>query len=192
MTSVHLSEQDFELYVLDMLDVIDKAHVERHVTVCARCAAALAAEARAELRLQAAVAALKPQAARGAKPFDAPVPARHHEPGHGEQRWTGAVRTAMSAATLIVLVWSLGSVRLDTRYVPRRLPQEPRLSSTFSRASEEPAPSCEVETEELLCRVAVTGAATAELDPGSDAESRLVNSCAQPTMDVCRSEGPAL
>jgi hypothetical protein len=192
MSSDHLPQQSFELYVLDMLDVVDKARVEHHVAVCDRCASALAAEARAELSLQALVLGSKREAEHGASHFHEAVLARAHDAGPGEHRWSWAARTSMSAATLLVLVWSLGSVRLDTRYLPSRLPQEAELFTAFPSSSSEPAPSCEMESEELICRLAGAGAAPVDLGLASGVESRLENSCAPPTNDVCRAEDSAL
>jgi predicted anti-sigma-YlaC factor YlaD len=49
VSSIHLSEPELELYVIDGLDAIRAARVEAHVSECESCAASLAREARFEL-----------------------------------------------------------------------------------------------------------------------------------------------
>jgi anti-sigma factor RsiW len=191
MTREHLPQEQLELYVLDMLDGVDKADVERHVAGCARCASALAAEARAELDLQALVAGVKHLAERGERQIDAAPRARRRDQRAGEHRWSRAARMSMGGAALVVLVWSLGSARLDSRhYVPSRVPPGAELISSLPSSSSEPWSSGEVEVEEPLCPVS-TAAAPVEPEPSSDIEGPL-ESCAEPVTNLCRSEESGL
>lgn len=114
MSINHLPRQDLALYVLGELEPAPTARLEDHVAACAECAAALAAEAQLELKLQALVPRALQQlpapqvAARPVPVFIDKAPPR---------RWPLMAMLAVSLALLIGLSLSRPAPRqpLETR-----------------------------------------------------------------------------
>jgi len=127
----HLTPEQLEAYVLDLLDAAEAAAVERHVLVCPACADRLARESRVELAMEllargacaSAVLAAPPTLAFASSPSAAltTTPQRgpdRHSPAHtraqpglrpregaGPQRrrlpWAIGAAVTMAAATLL-------------------------------------------------------------------------------------------
>jgi hypothetical protein len=154
MSMNHLPEQDLALFVLGALEPAEMARLEAHVAVCPRCAAALAAEAQLEQKLQAAVPAalrelaLRPVAASPPpRPLPLPLP-MISEPSPARRRWPVAAMLAASLAVVLGL-----SVSRPPPSPPPRPPafDEAALSGLSVASASEPFSEWRPEAAPLQC-----------------------------------------
>jgi hypothetical protein len=150
----HATADQVALYVLDALDAGERRRFERHVMACAACGEALAAEAAAELELQAAWPAIDrplapvinlPGVRREIDVPPAPaavVPPVRAQPVTGAARgssWNGLAAAAMTF--LFLGYWTNGGRVLGPRDPMNDLAQVDPCGPTAICASLLPAPA---------------------------------------------------
>ena len=101
MNDKHVSPDDLALYVMDALTPSRSAEVEAHLSLCPACAAALAREARLEVALHHAGAALADH--RGGLDAETPVP--RSRPRVRLLRATAATFASVVALAAGYLLW---------------------------------------------------------------------------------------
>jgi hypothetical protein len=182
MSRNHLPRQDLSLYVIGALEPAETARLEAHVAACPSCAAALADEARLEMKLQAVM----PEALRERPPSlgaarSLPVVA---ESPATRRRWPVAM---MLAASLVVVA------RLALQHVaPPRAPS----SDADEAAQPEPSGLSGLSAMSLMSAMSAMSAAPAFSEWSSEAGPQLCRlpGGALPALlgEPPRSEPPAL
>jgi anti-sigma factor RsiW len=171
MRSLHADGDVLARYVIGLLDTGELDRVERHVATCDECARALGAEARAETRLRATIAAL--ERPTGGKVVA--LPRRAAAPAPAPRSRSGFANGFAAAAALVLAVWSLGA---------RGPAAVPGVSAAAMARISDGVLLCELDRVEPLCRAPTPGGqslATPD-DLGAAVEGNI---CRAP-IGVCR------